>query len=620
MTTQGSRSIVALVASVVLAMCMNTGDAKAAIRVGGDAAGLFTYDIEDYRQYAGVKGTPFSTIGHPSLGITMGERFVGQQTSSAGGFDVVEGRPSMPLTIDDSIEAKYGINLLWIYSTTVVDGLGPVGFPDSGAIGDGALSILYERDQLLVGFDLVGSNGGGLRIQLFDRSGVLLDDFTFEETSNRTYVFFSNQMNIAGLTLSNFDWGGLAFDNFIFQPSEANRETVCDAGSSYAVDRDGDVTAVMVDAGVPADLVGLYQFDWVSDCPGGYFDHPTSPTPTLFVDSAGSCAVTCTVSVIVSDGVETDVCSSEVRVGQEGSGAPTCPPATTVESDGAGNQDAYQTWLDSLTFDQPEGTTFDVVTEPGDCGDTMTVTATVSAGAGVGGDCGGGECTTTFTVEDTVAPELVVEPSEITVTDVRCKGSVAVDLPFATDGEGGAVATANDAPAFYPTGETTTVSYTATDACGNAATATVDVTVLNGSGVEVQVMTRTVSGGSPGRSQADVPMEGVVLSTFDKSPGSCAANVAKEDAGFSPAVLEAVVSQCAPASVGVTDAVGVAWVDVPPGQYLTVAQFDLDGDGSADHYGGRITRQLGCGDGDVWRLRQNVDTNGQPVGRATGKP
>ena len=621
MTIHKPRSAVACVTSIVLAASSLLGVAHAGIDVGGDAAGLFTYDIEDYSEYAGVKGTPFSTIGHPSLGITMGERFVGQETSESGGFDVVEGRPSVPLTIDDSIEAEYGINLLWIYATTVVDGLGATGFPNSTAIGDGALSMLYERDQSLVGFDLVGSNGGGLRIQLYDRNGEVLDDITFDKTTNRTYVFFSDRANIAGMTLSNFDWGGVAYDNFIFQPGTADRGAVCDANASYAVDRDGDVTAVMVDAGVPADLLGLYDFNWITDCPGGYFDDPAGPAPTLFVDSSGACAVQCAVSVLVSNGEETDICSSEVRVGHEGSGTPTCPPSATVESDGLGNQEAYQAWLDALTFDQPEGATLDVVTEPGDCGDTMTVTATVSVGAGDAGDCGGGECTSTFAVEDTTAPDLVVEPSEVVVTDVLCEGFVAVDLPVALATDGGEpVVVEHDGPDVFPTGVTTTVTYTATDDCGNTATAIADVTVLYGAGAEVQVTTRTVGGGSLGRAQADMPMEGVVLTAYEKTSGSCAADVSGAEAGYSSKSLEVVVMQCAGVGESVTDSFGLAWVDVPPGQYLLIAQFDLDGDGTIDQFRGRLMRQLACMDGDVWRLRYLVGMDGQPVAHSSGKP
>ena len=71
------------------------------ISVGGDTSGLYVEGVE------WVSGNPFVTIANPSLGVTFGEKLLGQSNSPSGDFDVISGTPNTPLTMDTSIGANY---------------------------------------------------------------------------------------------------------------------------------------------------------------------------------------------------------------------------------------------------------------------------------------------------------------------------------------------------------------------------------------------------------------------------------------------------------------------------------------------------------------------------------
>ena len=98
--------------------------------------------------------------------------------------------------------------------------------------------------------------------------------------------------------------------------------------------------------------------------------------------------------------------------------------------------------------------------------------------------CGNSAITTaTFTKQDTTAPDLTV-PSDLTVScgDTNSLAIVQAWLndALAIDACGGTVAVANDFSDLPTTcGQSVTVSFTATDACGNDSTATASITLID---------------------------------------------------------------------------------------------------------------------------------------------
>ncbi|OIP99199.1 MAG: hypothetical protein AUK35_07795 [Zetaproteobacteria bacterium CG2_30_46_52] len=161
--------------------------------------------------------------------------------------------------------------------------------------------------------------------------------------------------------------------------------------------------------------------------------------------------------------------------GGTGGGATTTPPtiippvAVTIEATGAQNTvfAGVATATDSagnvlvVTNDTPA--TFPV--------GITTVTYTVT-------DIYGNIATTTqtVTVTDTTAPTLTIQQPAITVEATAPQMTVALGIATATDIVDGVLVPTNNAPATFPLG-VTTVTYTATDTAGNAATAQQQVTV-----------------------------------------------------------------------------------------------------------------------------------------------
>ena len=65
-------------------------------------------------------------------------------------------------------------------------------------------------------------------------------------------------------------------------------------------------------------------------------------------------------------------------------------------------------------------------------------------------------------------PVLTVDTTPLAAVDLDCSGDEQIVLPTATamDACDGEIFVANDAPAAFPAGETTSVTFTAADDCG----------------------------------------------------------------------------------------------------------------------------------------------------------
>jgi hypothetical protein len=149
-----------------------------------------------------------------SGGASFGERFLGQTNTPAGDFDVLSGSPSGPLSLVAG-EAGRNLNVLVNLDSHVLAGLGPLGWPNFDAIGEGAFAVLFTTDQSEFGFQLVGGDGGTATVDFFRRDGSLIEQIVLRNLTDSFYGFSreGGLADIAGISIFNDDLGGIGFDN-----------------------------------------------------------------------------------------------------------------------------------------------------------------------------------------------------------------------------------------------------------------------------------------------------------------------------------------------------------------------------------------------------------------------
>lgn len=164
----------------------------------------------------GAPGTNYDAV-FVSGGVSFAERFVGQANAPAGGFDVLSGAPSGPLALAVGA-AGQNLNVFVNNASQVLTGLGPLGFPDFGAIGEGSIALLFTSEQSEFGFQLVGGDGGSATLDFFSRDGLLIHQIVLGGLANAFYGFSreGGVNDIAGVSIWNTDGGGIGFDNLKF--------------------------------------------------------------------------------------------------------------------------------------------------------------------------------------------------------------------------------------------------------------------------------------------------------------------------------------------------------------------------------------------------------------------
>ena len=195
--------------------------------------------------------------------------------------------------------------------------------------------------------------------------------------------------------------------------------------------------------------------------PGDSFPVGTTTVTYTAVDAAGNIS-TCTFNVTVND--------TELPV------ITNCPTNVAVNSD-AGICGAVVTWTLPTITDNC-GVTVTSTHNSGDVFPVGTTTVTYNAVDAVGNMV---SCSFTVTVADNEAPIFNNCPANITVSNFfnTCYQQVYWPTVTASDncGTSGVVVMTSHAPGFVFNVGTTTVTYTATDAAGNSATCTFNVTV-----------------------------------------------------------------------------------------------------------------------------------------------
>lgn len=196
---------------------MSIGAANAAI-IEVDYFALSGTVLIDFESVAGggAPGTNYDGIIDLD-GASFGERFAGQTLGASGNSDTLSGAPiGGGLTL---LAGAAGQNLN-IFDRApdgnVLAGLGPLGFPDPNAIGEGAVTILFDNDQSEFGFQSVGGNLGDATFDFWARDGSLLGSINPMGLGVDFFGFMSDSQNIAGISIWNTDPAGIGFDDIIF--------------------------------------------------------------------------------------------------------------------------------------------------------------------------------------------------------------------------------------------------------------------------------------------------------------------------------------------------------------------------------------------------------------------
>lgn len=116
-------------------------------------------------------------------------------------------------------------------------------------------------------------------------------------------------------------------DNEASEETTVNRPPVADAGGPYLAECQGALTPVALDGSDSFDPDGdAISFHWTTNCPNGVFDDPTSATPILSVGGPPPCPVVCEATLTVTDPMMlSDTDDGSVTVDD------TTPPTVSVE-------------------------------------------------------------------------------------------------------------------------------------------------------------------------------------------------------------------------------------------------------------------------------------------------
>ena len=190
-----------------LVAMLTIGSAHAAIISDNTVSGSITNTFEGLGAGA-VSGLIVQT------GATYGERLQGQTLSVASSFDTLSGTPTAPLTVFANAVVNDNIGILSYTGSNRIYG------DLNATVGEGAVSILFATPTDLLGFDVVGTNDGGLTVDFFGSAGNLLGSLSQLSISDTFYGFRATAgEQIAAVSITNTDPGGIAYDNFTFNAS-----------------------------------------------------------------------------------------------------------------------------------------------------------------------------------------------------------------------------------------------------------------------------------------------------------------------------------------------------------------------------------------------------------------
>ncbi|MCR8825953.1 hypothetical protein [Pseudosulfitobacter koreensis] len=189
--------------------------------VNPDSLALTRIITFDDQQASFGPGRPLDTVLALS-GAAFGERFSGQGLTANGTHDQVRGAALGPPLV--LMAGNEGQNLALVHmggaARVVLLGYGPAGFPKRDAQGEGAIAVMFDRDQPALAFDLRGGEGGMAQVQFLRRDGSSITALQLGPLGEDTFGFtrMGGMADIAGFVLTNIDIQGLAIDNLRFGP------------------------------------------------------------------------------------------------------------------------------------------------------------------------------------------------------------------------------------------------------------------------------------------------------------------------------------------------------------------------------------------------------------------
>ena len=153
----------------------------------------------------------------PLDGATIGERFAGQSIVTRGAHDEITGEALAPLTVMPGAEGE-NFSVVHFYGQTVINGFGQAGFPRRDGQGEGALAVLFDKDQSAFAFDLRGGEDGAAYVSIYRRDGALIGQVAVQPTGEFAVGFLrsAGESDIAGFIITNSDPQGLAIDTIRF--------------------------------------------------------------------------------------------------------------------------------------------------------------------------------------------------------------------------------------------------------------------------------------------------------------------------------------------------------------------------------------------------------------------
>lgn len=173
----------------------------------------------------GTPGTNYDGV-LASGGLLFSERFDGQSVSANGDFDGISGLPSNPL---QPLVGEAGRNLdVFDYAGNALTGLGPIGFPDIDAIGEGSIAIYFAAAQSKVKFSLVGGNGGSATLRFYRRDGSLIGEVAVSDLTDLSYAFGTSDdsYSIAGILIQNTDASGIGIDDICYDQAPVSARSM----------------------------------------------------------------------------------------------------------------------------------------------------------------------------------------------------------------------------------------------------------------------------------------------------------------------------------------------------------------------------------------------------------
>ena len=154
-------------------------------------------------------------------GVRFGERFAGQIRQSNGNYDTINGTALGPLTLVPGGPGET-LGLKRLITTTVLLGYGPRRYPRREAIGEGAIAILFERDQSEIGFHIRGGEKGHATVIFLRRDGSAIQQLILGPLGEDRFGFVrqGGVSDIAGLVVYNDDPEGMALDDLRFEKDD----------------------------------------------------------------------------------------------------------------------------------------------------------------------------------------------------------------------------------------------------------------------------------------------------------------------------------------------------------------------------------------------------------------